>query len=292
MTFVAGRSLPYTTQPPAAMTPTVTAKAAPPARSGSIPASAPASASASASSSTTPARPKYSVILPTYNERQNLPLITALLTDTFATHGLQYEIVIVDDNSPDGTAAVAEQLRAVYGEQHVKLLKRAGKLGLGSAYRDGLGHVTGEWVLLMDADFSHHPKFIPAFIEQQRRTGADIVTGSRYIDGGGVHGWDLRRKLTSRGANYIANALLAPACSDLTGSFRLYRREAIQTVIGRVKSSGYVFQMEMMVRAKQCGYSVAEVPITFVDRVYGESKLGGMEIVHYLNGLYQLFWDV
>ena len=107
-----------------------------------------------------------------------------------------------------------------------------------------------------------------------------------------MHGWDLRRKLTSRGANYIANTLLAPGCSDLTGSFRLYTLDAIQTVISKVKSTGYVFQMEMMVRAKQCGYKVAEVPITFVDRVYGESKLGGMEIVQYLNGLYQLFWDI
>ena len=250
-------------------------------------AKAAASASASASSSD-----KYSVILPTYNERQNLPLIVSMLIHTFSTHGLSYEVVIVDDNSPDGTSGIAERLSSVYGAEHVRLLKRAGKLGLGSAYRDGLRLCTGQWVILMDADFSHHPDFIPAFIAKQRETQADIVTGSRYIAGGGVHGWDLRRKLTSRGANYIANALLAPACSDLTGSFRLYTREAIQTVIGRVKSTGYVFQMEMMVRAKQCGYSVAEVPITFVDRVYGESKLGGMEIVQYLNGLYQLFWDI
>ena len=107
-----------------------------------------------------------------------------------------------------------------------------------------------------------------------------------------MHGWDLRRKLTSRGANYIANTLLAPACSDLTGSFRLYTLSAIRSVISAVKSTGYVFQMEMMVRAKQHGFVVAEVPITFVDRVYGESKLGGMEIVQYLQGLYQLFWDI
>jgi len=241
------------------------------------------STSTSVSASSTSASPndKYSVILPTYNERQNLPLIISLLTHTFTTHHLTYEVIIVDDNSPDGTALIAEQLQSIYGGDQVKLLKRAGKLGLGSAYRDGLKQVSGNWA-----------NFIPAFIAKQRETGADIVTGSRYIAGGGVHGWDLRRKLTSRGANYIANTLLAPACTDLTGSFRLYTRDAIQTVIGKVKSTGYVFQMEMMVRAKQCGYSVAEVPITFVDRVYGESKLGGMEIVQYLNGLYQLFWDI
>ena len=125
------------------------------------------SASTSSTSSTKP-KNKYSVILPTYNERQNLPLIIALLTHTFTTHSLVYEIIVVDDNSPDGTAVIAEQLRGIYGDEHVKLLKRAGKLGLGSAYRDGLKHVTGNWVILMDADFSHHPNFIPAFIESER----------------------------------------------------------------------------------------------------------------------------
>lgn len=115
---------------------------------------------------------KYSVILPTYNERQNLPLIISLLTHTFTTHNLTYEIIIVDDNSPDGTATIAEQLSSVLGSDKVRLLKRAGKLGLGSAYRDGLKLVTGNWVILMDADFSHHPKFIPAFIQSDTHNTA------------------------------------------------------------------------------------------------------------------------
>ena len=112
------------------------------------------------------------------------------------------------------------------------------------------------------------------------------------VDGGGVHGWDLRRKLTSRVANFIANALLSPGVSDLTGSFRLYKREAITAIMQEVKSTGYVFQMEIVVRAKQRGLTIVEVPITFVDRVYGESKLGGMEIVQYLKGLALLFTEV
>ena len=107
-----------------------------------------------------------------------------------------------------------------------------------------------------------------------------------------MFGWDLRRKLTSRVANFIANALLAPGVSDLTGSFRLYTRPAITAIMADVKSTGYVFQMEIMVRAKQRGMTVAEVPISFVDRVYGESKLGGMEIVQYLRGLANLFTEV
>jgi len=147
-------------------------------------------------------------------------------------------------------------------------------------------------VILMDADFSHHPKFIPQFIAAQRRLKCDIVTGSRYIDGGGVCGWDLRRKLTSRVANFIAATLLTSTTSDLTGSFRLYSYDAITRIMPTVKSSGYVFQMEIIIRASQLGLTIGEVPITFVDRVYGESKLGGMEIVSYLKGLANLFMEL
>jgi len=235
---------------------------------------------------------KYSVLLPTYNERENLPLIVSLLDETFTANALQYEIIVVDDNSPDGTADVAHKLITAFGADKLQLIQRPGKLGLGSAYRDGLKRATGNWVILMDADFSHHPKFIPSFISTQRRLGSDIVTGSRYIDGGGVCGWDLRRKLTSRVANFIAANALRTSTSDLTGSFRLYSYDAISRIMPTVKSSGYVFQMEIIIRATQLGMRIGEVPITFVDRVYGESKLGGMEIVSYLKGLATLFMEM
>ena len=148
----------------------------------------------------------------------------------------------------------------------------------------------------MDADFSHHPKFIPEFIKIQKETGADIVTGTRYRSKngliGGVYGWDLKRKMTSQGANILADFLLNPGVSDLTGSFRLYKKEALVKVIEKTQSKGYTFQMEMMVRAKAMGLKVEECPITFVDRLYGESKLGGEEIVEYLKGLLWLWWTV
>ena len=118
------------------------------------------------------------------------------------------------------------------------------------------------------------------------------MTGTRYSPGGGVHGWDLRRKLFSRVANYLADILLNPNVSDLTGSFRLYRKDVLDRLIQMTKSKGYVFQMEMMVRARQLGFKIQEVPITFVDRVYGESKLGANEIVGYLKGLWTLFIDI
>jgi dolichol-phosphate mannosyltransferase len=134
----------------------------------------------------------------------------------------------------------------------------------------------------MDADLSHHPKFFKDYIRKQKETNADIVTGSRYIRGGGVFGWNFKRKITSRGANFIATFFLNPGYSDLTGSFRLYKRDVLQTIMNRMQTKGYVFQMEALARAIDAGYKIAEVPITFVDRIYGESKLGAGEIVKYL----------
>ena len=118
----------------------------------------------------------------------------------------------------------------------------------------------------MDADFSHHPKFIAEMIARQKEGDYDIVTGTRYAGNGGVYGWDLKRKLVSRGANLFADTVLRPGVSDLTGSFRLYKRGVLERVISETESKGYTFQMEMMVRAKGMGYKVAEVPISFVDR--------------------------
>ncbi|KAM0720791.1 hypothetical protein Q7P37_003076 [Cladosporium fusiforme] len=237
-------------------------------------------------------RNKYSVLLPTYNERRNLPIIVWLLEQTFKAENLDWEVIIVDDGSPDGTQDVAKQLISAIGPKNVKLYPRAGKLGLGTAYVHGLQYATGNYVIIMDADFSHHPKFLPQMIALQKEGNYDIVTGTRYAGDGGVFGWDLKRKLVSRGANLFADTVLQPGVSDLTGSFRLYKKEVLQEVIHRTESKGYTFQMEMMVRAKGMGFNVAEVPITFVDRLYGESKLGGDEIVEYAKGVMNLWLKV
>uniref|UniRef100_A0A7N5JPS0 Dolichol-phosphate mannosyltransferase subunit 1 n=1 Tax=Ailuropoda melanoleuca TaxID=9646 RepID=A0A7N5JPS0_AILME len=246
-----------------------------------------------------PRQDKYSVLLPTYNERENLPLIVWLLVKSFSESGINYEIIIIDDGSPDGTRDVAEQLEKIYGSDkihHVKYLissvllrPREKKLGLGTAYIHGMKHATGNYIIIMDADLSHHPKFIPEFIRKQKEGNFDIVSGTRYKGNGGVYGWDLKRKIISRGANFITQILLRPGASDLTGSFRLYRKEVLQKLIEKCVSKGYVFQMEMIVRARQLNYTIGEVPISFVDRVYGESKLGGNEIVSFLKGLLTLF---
>ncbi|XP_010341424.1 dolichol-phosphate mannosyltransferase subunit 1 isoform X2 [Saimiri boliviensis] len=209
---------------------------------------------------------KYSVLLPTYNERENLPLIVWLLVKSFSESGINYEIIIIDDGSPDGTRDVAEQLEKIYGSDRILLRPREKKLGLGTAYIHGMKHATGNYIIIMDADLSHHPKFIPEFIRKQKEGNFDIVSGTRYKGNGGVYGWDLKRKI-----------------------IRLYRKEVLEKLIEKCVSKGYVFQMEMIVRARQLNYTIGEVPISFVDRVYGESKLGGNEIVSFLRGLLTLF---
>ena len=151
---------------------------------------------------------KYSVLLPTYNERENLPIMVFLLNEVFSKERLDWEVIVIDDNSPDRTDQVARELQNVYGEDKVVLKPRKAKLGLGTAYVHGLKYAKGDFIFIMDSDLSHHPKFIPRFIEQQRQTGCDVVTGSRYIQGGGVYGWNLKRKAISVTANHLAATLL------------------------------------------------------------------------------------
>ncbi|KYN20671.1 hypothetical protein ALC57_06988 [Trachymyrmex cornetzi] len=226
---------------------------------------------------------KYSILLPTYNEVENLPIIIWLIVKYMEESivkefccnlqrysELAYEIIVIDDGSPDGTLNMAKQLQRVYGDDKIILKPREKKLGLGTAYMHGIKYATGNFIVIMDADLSHHPKFIPKMAELQRYLNLDVVSGTRYAQGGGVYGWDFKRKLVSRSANFLTQILLRPGASDLTGSFRLYKKDVLEKLIQSCVSKGYVFQMEMIVRARQFNYTIGEVPITFVDRVYGE----------------------
>ncbi|XP_015172750.1 PREDICTED: probable dolichol-phosphate mannosyltransferase [Polistes dominula] len=232
---------------------------------------------------------KYSILLPTYNEVENLPIIVWLIIKYMDESKFSYEIIIIDDGSPDGTLDMAKKLQKLYGDDKIILKPREKKLGLGTAYMHGIKYATGNFIILMDADLSHHPKYIPKMIELQKYQNLDIVSGTRYAGGGGVHGWDFKRKLISRGANFLTQFLLRPGASDLTGSFRLYKKDVLEKLIKSCVSKGYVFQMEMIVRARQFSYTIGEVPIAFIDRVYGESKLGGSEIIQFAKGLLYLF---
>lgn len=234
-------------------------------------------------------RDKYSILLPTYNERENLPIIIWLIIKYLDESLVDYEVIIIDDGSPDGTSEVARQLQKLYGSSKIVLRPREMKLGLGTAYIHGIQQASGNFIIIMDADLSHHPKFIPEFIKLQLKYDYDIVSGTRYKGSGGVYGWDFKRKLISRGANFLTQLMLRPGVSDLTGSFRLYKKEVLEKLILSCVSKGYVFQMEMIIRARQFDYSIGEVPISFVDRVYGESKLGGSEIVQFAKALLYLF---
>merc|ERR1711977_604088 len=188
-----------------------------------------------------------------------------MLSDVFTKEKLDWEAIIVDDASPDGTLERAKQLQKAFGSSHIVLKPRAGKLGLGTAYVHGLQFATGNFVIIMDSDLSHHPKYIP-----------------RYIAGGGVYGWNLKRKAISVTANHLAATLLQTGVTDLTGSFRLFKKPVLELLMGQVTSKGYVFQMEVMARARLNEFAIEEVLIVFVDRVFGESKLGGAEIVSYI----------
>ncbi len=235
---------------------------------------------------------KYSLIIPTYNEKLNIKTLILMIDSYLSKDSIDYEIIIVDDNSPDKTYEEVEKMIKHLGDLKIKLLKRSGKLGLGTAYIDGFSQSKGEFVFLMDADFSHHPKFLIDYINKQKETKADIVTGSRYLNKGGVYGWGFMRKLISRGANFFATFFLNPKVSDLTGSFRLYSREAFLSLIKDVKNVGYAFQMEIIVRAQYLKYKIAEVPITFVDRINGESKLSMKEIMIYFQTVIKLYMEL
>lgn len=229
---------------------------------------------------------KISIILPTYNERENLPIIVWLLFKYLKN--VEFEIIIIEDGSPDGTLEIAKQLQDIYGTEKIIILNRGKKLGLGTAYKAGLDLANGDFIILMDADLSHHPKYIPLFLEKAEGGNYDIVTGTRYAGNGGVYGWDLKRKLISCGANTLTQMALGPSVTDLTGSFRLYKKSCLRKLIGMSRSKGYAFQMEIIVLAEQMGYKIGEVPIGFVDRVYGQSKMGLEEIIRFAYGLVDL----
>jgi len=185
---------------------------------------------------TTNYKPDYSILLPTYQEAQNLPYMLYLINKAFESTKFNYEVIVIDDNSPDGTQEVCEDLMKIFNtpeKDYIVLKPRPGKLGLGTAYIHGMQFSRGDFIILMDADLSHHPKFIPQYIAKQKEKDYDIVTGTRYVPGGGVEGWTFQRKLTSRVANYLADFLLDLGVSDLTGSFRLYKKQVLQNLMNQ-----------------------------------------------------------
>jgi dolichol-phosphate mannosyltransferase len=210
------------------------------------------------------------VITPTYDERDNLrPFVAQVLAAVPHAH-----VLVVDDASPDGTGDVAEDLATE--DRRVHVIHRPAKLGLGTAYLEGFRYALAEGydvAFEMDADLSHDPAHFPAFFRALSE-GADVVVGSRNIAGGGVRGWGVGRHLLSKGGSLYARAILGVPVRDLTTGFKAYTREALLAIdLGAIRSNGYAFQIETTYRALRAGLTVVEVPIVFVDRRAGASKM-------------------
>lgn len=207
--------------------------------------------------------------LPTYDERENLgPMVDAILAAV-----PQVDVLVIDDNSPDGTGQLADQLAA--RDPRVKVLHRAGKGGLGRAYLAGFAWALARdygLILEMDCDFSHDPKYLPGMLAAAGEV--DLVLGSRYVAGGGTVNWGALRKLISRGGSLYARTILGLSVRDLTGGFKCFRREVLEGIdLPSVECTGYAFQIELTYRAVRRGFTVRELPIVFADRRVGLSKM-------------------
>jgi len=216
----------------------------------------------------------HTIVLPTYNERDNLPRVLARIREVADSRALPLHILIVDDNSPDGTGELADELATQLPE--VEVLHRSAKEGLGRAYIAGFRHAMAQGADLifeMDADLSHDPAYLPDFI-RHIDDGADVVLGSRYVRGGGVQNWGLGRRIISRGGSLYARMVLGLPIHDLTGGFKCFRRHVLETLdLDAIQTAGYGFQIEMTYRAWRHGFRIDEVPIIFVDRQLGSSKM-------------------
>jgi dolichol-phosphate mannosyltransferase len=214
--------------------------------------------------------PKALIVVPTYNERDNVPAIAARLLEALP----EGDLLFVDDNSPDGTGEVLDQMAGEQPRLHV--MHRAGKLGLGTAYIEGFGWGLGrgyEYLFEMDADGSHDPKYLPGMLALAE-DGADVVVGSRYVPGGGTVNWGVGRKIISRGGGLYARTILGIDVRDVTAGFICWRRSALEQIdLTTISSNGYSFQIEMKYRAIRRGLKVVETPIQFVDRRVGQSKM-------------------
>jgi dolichol-phosphate mannosyltransferase len=216
---------------------------------------------------------KPTVVIPTYNEAVALPP----LLDRILTHRPEFDVLIVDDNSPDGTGRLADDYAARHGV--VDVLHRPGKMGLGSAYLDGFRHALERGapsVIEMDADHSHNPRYLPLLLDSLENE-ADVAIGSRYVHGVRVENWPFRRLMLSRFANFYANiatGMPKSVVTDATSGYRGYRREVLESMdLSRVKSTGYCFQIEMVYRAWRLGFRIQEVPITFEEHYLTSSKI-------------------
>ncbi len=229
---------------------------------------------------------KIAIIIPTYHEKVNIrPLVERI----FAQKIPNLTIIFVDDNSSDGTP---EEIHELSKQYQIEIIRRANKLGIGSAYICGFRKALNEQydlIMEMDADLSHAPEDIPKILTAIYN-GADMVIGSRKIPGGEIVGWNWRRHLMSNGAMIISRLMLKLKTKDVTAGFRCYKRKVLEKIdLEKIKSNGYAFQEEMLFWAEKLGFKVVEVPVKFIDRKMGHSKLSGKDIVEFFKVMIKLF---
>jgi len=220
------------------------------------------------------------IVIPTYNESQN---IEKLIKKIFELKIANLEIIIVDDNSPDGTAQIVNNQQSAFGHQQIHLIQRQGKLGLGSAYIAGFKkalELGADYIFEMDADFSHDPEDVPRLLDACQH--ADLVIGSRKIKGGKIIGWGPIRKFMSNGAMLFSKIILGLKTQDVTAGFRCFKRQVLKAInINNITSNGYAFQEELLYRTEKAGFVIKEIPVVFIDRQEGKSKLGRKDIVEF-----------
>ena len=214
------------------------------------------------------------VIIPTYNEIEN---IEAIITKVLSLHG-NFHILIIDDGSPDGTASEVKRLQAIpeYSER-IHLIERSGKLGLGTAYITGFKWAVAheyDFIFEMDADFSHNPNDLPRLYKVCHEEGADVAIGSRYVSGVNVVNWPMGRVLMSYFASKYVRIITGMPVHDTTAGFKCYRKEVLETIrLDKIRFKGYAFQIEMKFTAYKCGFNITEVPVIFINRELGSSKM-------------------
>ncbi len=235
---------------------------------------------------------KVGIAIPTYNEKQNLQPLVERLINVFKKSNRKCHIVIVDDNSKDGTGDLAESLSKQY--HCLSVIHRPGKLGLGSAYKDAFHFLLKDpsvtVVMEMDADLSHEPEYIPRML-QKIDEGYDVVVGSRYTEGGGIgKEWAPLRQLVSKSANFMTTLLIGLKVKDATSGFRAYDAYALKTIdMSKIRSNDYAFQIDMLFHCRNAGCEIAETPIIFLERKHGKSKLAGRAIMEFVKTLEHSF---
>jgi dolichol-phosphate mannosyltransferase len=232
--------------------------------------------------------PVVTVITPVFNERRNLAENVSRIQKVLSSRFILFELVIVDDNSPDGSGRLPDELAEEHG--FIKVLHRSERRGLGTAYKDGFALVEGGFIISMDSDLSHDPRYLPAVLREA--DDADIVIGSRFVEGGTIVGRSIWRDLLSIFANHMIRILTGTSIRDWASGLRVYRREAWERIMPRVNSNKWDFQFESLYKAVEEGLRVRETPITFYERADGSSKFSSRETLGFIYSFFKILFSM